>query len=121
MAKRINAYRADDGSIFDTAEACEAYELNILRTASVEKFIENSGLHASVYIRTEDGGQVALSEFLMENADDLVKALSVRPSGIRGPKPRGEGAKKTAAKPTPTPISDAGDDPAEVDPAVAAV
>lgn len=101
MAKRVTAYRAEDGTIFNSAKECDAYELNAARTASISKFLTEQGI-ADATISTLEGGDT-LERFLIDHADLLVKALSVKPGAKRGPKAKrsSEEGKKTTVKRLP--------------------
>lgn len=106
MATRITAYQSTDGMIFNSAEECEAHEIRTKRTASILAFVESKGLNASgvaTPLPKEDENadtkysMVALGEFLLANADELVEALTVELAAKRGRRPKSAANEEKAA------------------------
>jgi len=102
MAKRITAFAAADGTLFTDPAACATYEKTTLLAVGVGAALTALGAAGNnlVIANVEGGIPISLQDFLIQNSEVLIEALSPvkAPRKAREPK-----------APAPTVITTGGD------------
>lgn len=93
MATRITAYRAHDGTIFTSQKEADAYDVAAARKGQVEDFLAERFHEADIEC-LHDSGTIS---FILENADELINALTVQKRRGRPRKTEPEASELAAA------------------------
>lgn len=86
MAKQVQAFIANDGTVFLDKAKCDAYEASSIRGSKLRDLADTIVVEIDNDRETLRG----LIPLLVSHADDFIAALTVKPEVRRGRKPKSE-------------------------------
>lgn len=102
MVALVKMFRAADGQVFTSEKEAVKHENKVVIEAGVNKLLEGQGLQTAVISRGE-GEDIFVSQWLFDNADAIIAALSATPAP-KARKPRVPRASKVVPDPAQTPV-----------------
>lgn len=79
MVALVKMFRAADGQVFTSEKEAVKHENKVVIESGVNKLLEGQGLQTAVISRGE-GEDIFVSQWLFDNADAIIAALSATPA-----------------------------------------